>query len=163
MRLKSNTNDITSAIVAGSLSVAVGLAPPAWASDSRIDLERVLDELKDESLEQLLKENIEFDRKTVFSSEDSQLFPEEIREQRRKLVEKDEVVAYMEILSAATLLRKELFIFGLAILFPSIAYYLRVKKENDQFNKDVDEMYKPWSTGKRTEVKGTKSKTDDDE
>ena len=75
-----------------------------------------------------------------------------------QLVEKDEVVAYFQLLTAATILRKELFIFGLVFLGPSIASYLRLKKERDEFRKDVDEMYKPWSTGKRSEVKGTKTK-----
>mmetsp|Transcript_32462 Transcript_32462/g.70918 ORF Transcript_32462/g.70918 Transcript_32462/m.70918 type:complete len:214 (-) Transcript_32462:130-771(-) len=172
MRLEIGRKGIASVIAAGSLAVAVGWSPAAWAGDRMIDLERVLDELKDESLEQLIQENIEFDRKTIFGKEDLQLFPEEIREERRKLVEKDEVVAYIEILQAATILRKELFIFGLIILFPSITYYLRVKKEADEYNKDVEEMYKPWSTGKRTEVKGKqnsdkvekgKEKSEDDE
>mmetsp|Transcript_3391 Transcript_3391/g.5792 ORF Transcript_3391/g.5792 Transcript_3391/m.5792 type:complete len:219 (+) Transcript_3391:62-718(+) len=155
MHLKVDKSSLTAGIVTGALAVALGAAPAAWAAgDTRMFLDNALLELQNETLPELIEENIQFDRDTLFNKEDSQLFPEELKEKRRQLVNKDEAVAYLEIFTAFAILRKELFIYGLISLVPAVMLYLKKKKELDEYNQDVEETYKPWSTGKRTEVKG---------
>jgi len=150
-----NKNSLTAVMATGALAVALGTAPAAWASgDTRMFLDNELLELQNETLPELIQENIQFDRDTLFNKEDSQLFPEELREKRRELVNKDESVAYLEIFTAFAILRKELFVYGLISLVPAVMLYLKKQKEYDEYNQDVKETYKPWSTGKRTEVKG---------
>jgi len=64
-------------------------------------------------------------------------------------VRKDEAVAVVEINSAFTLLREELFVYGLFAFFPAMAFYLKKRREYDEANEEIEEMYRPWSTGKR--------------
>ena len=68
---------------------------------------------------------------------------------RAKLVKKDNYVAAVEINSAFTLVREELFVYGLLSLVPATLFYFKKKREYDAADDELESMYKPWTKGAR--------------
>jgi len=128
-----------------ALTTSMGVG---FARAETLEAERLKPQGLGEITTELVRENIEFDKKNVFSKQLDK-FPEEIREEQRELVIKDEYIAAVEINAAFELLRKEFFVYGLLSFFPALAFYLKKKKEYDEEVQQMQDLYKfkPGSKG----------------
>eukprot|EP00242_Pyramimonas_sp_CCMP2087_P002434 CAMPEP_0198230500 /NCGR_PEP_ID=MMETSP1445-20131203/114698_1 /TAXON_ID=36898 /ORGANISM="Pyramimonas sp., Strain CCMP2087" /LENGTH=185 /DNA_ID=CAMNT_0043911045 /DNA_START=378 /DNA_END=936 /DNA_ORIENTATION=- len=164
MELKVDKSSLTAVLATGALVVSVVAGPALWAAgDTRMFVDNALLELQEDTLPELSEENIQFDRDTLVNKEDSRLFPEELKEKIRQLVNKDDALTFLEISIPIAILRKEL-LKVFKILWKELLFLisdllgpcgdvnnLKKKEEYDELNWEVkDETHRPYSTHLRS-------------